>query len=120
MAKEIIGVTKSPFRQGNLEGPLLIIAAGPAELFLVRVGDEDDPDAECQMYELDHAALFDQIKPFSVWLKFMYYVDGVVPPVPFSEAEAAQRVRVYQAAKRARDAADAEAEAAFQAGQKGE
>lgn len=99
---------ENPQRAGNLEGPLMIIAKGPSELFVVRVGDENDPMADCQMYELDVPGMMAQIKPLGVWLKFMYNVDGVVPPVPFTEDEAERHVMIYEALKRARAAAAAD------------
>lgn len=101
-----MNLDRNPQRQGNLEGPLMIVAAGPAELFVVRAEDVDDPHADAQMYELDQGAMVDQIKPLPIWLKFMYYVDGVVPAVPFTPAETKFRVEAYQAAKRAREAAN--------------
>jgi hypothetical protein len=103
--------SRNPQRQGNLKGPLVIVAANDSTLFLVRAQDADDPLADAQIYDLEGAELFDQIKPLAIWFKFMYYVDKLDPPVPFTEHERTFRLAAYRAAKRAREAAEREAEA---------
>lgn len=96
---------RNRFRNGNLEGPLVIIAASESTLLLVRQEEANDPMADCQMFELDQEPpLFEEIKPLGVWLKFMYGMD-VINPVPFTEQEKALRLEAYRAAQRAREAA---------------
>lgn len=98
---------ENPFREGNLEGQLVIIAVGPSFLLVVRQGEADDPMAETQMYEMDRGedgGFLEEIKPLGVWLKYMYGAE-VINPILFTERERALRQGAYQSAKRAREAA---------------
>lgn len=100
-----VSVPNQP-RQGNLEGPLLVVMEGPAELFVIQASEVKNSWADAQMFELDANAMLDQIKPLPQWLKFMYGVEEVTPPVPFTERLVALKVEAYKAAKAARQAAD--------------
>lgn len=92
-------------RSGTLPEPLVIVAIGSSELLLVQAKDADNPNADAQMYELDQEAMFEEIKPLPIWYKFLYGVDGVSPPILWTEDERVFRVKTYQARLRARAAA---------------
>lgn len=93
-------------RKGNLEGPLVIVAASSQILLLVRAQDAQNPEADAQIYDLSKGEKLDQIKPIGVWHKFLFYMEDVEPPVRFTEEERKFRVAAYQAAARAREKAD--------------
>lgn len=100
---------KNPFREGNLNGPLVIVAIGPSEVLLVQKGKEGDPMAEAQMYEMDrgeNGGLLEEIKPLGVWLKYLFGVDVVKPVIPWTEQERLYRQEVYKAAQKARESAN--------------
>lgn len=97
---------RTMFRDGNLEGPLVIVAAGPGELLVVQKGKENDPSAEAQMFQLDRGQMLEEIKPLAIWFKFLYYVDDIDPPILLTEHEKRFRYEAYHAAKRAREAAN--------------
>ncbi len=93
-------------RQGNLEGPLMLVGGNGVQFLVMRKGDEQNPDGDAQLFTASDGVLLDQIKPIGVWLKFLYLIEGIVPPVPFTKEEAVLRVAAYKAAQRARAAAE--------------
>ena len=102
-------MNQTRMRQGNLEGPLVIVAMNDQTLILVKKEDATDPMADAQLFELDQGPegeFFDQIKPLAIWLKFMFGVDVVEPAIAWTEQERTLRVEAYKAAEKARAAAN--------------
>lgn len=87
---------------GTLPGPLIIVAIGPSELLLVQEKDAINPQADAMLYELDLDRLLEEIKPLSLWLKFLYGLDLIIPPVLWNEEERKLRVSSYEARIRAK------------------
>lgn len=86
----------------------MLIGGNGEQFLVVHERDVDNPHADAQVFHASTGILLDQIKPLGIWLKFMYYMEGIIPPVAFTPEEAQQRVRTYQAAKRAREEAEGE------------
>jgi hypothetical protein len=103
-----IDITRNPMREGNLKGPLSIVAQALSYLLIVPTKGVDDPDTEAQIYDMHAKKLLPQIKPIGIWLKFLYGIDEVYPPAPWTPEEEQRRVATYEIAERARAAAQAE------------
>src|SRR6187431_3159591 len=87
-------MNKLPFWQGNLRGSLMIVAESDTDLYLVHEDDIYNPWADTQLYDKARGELSNEIRPLAIWLKFMYYVVELDPPVPFTPEEAQRRSAV--------------------------
>jgi hypothetical protein len=99
--------TKNTFTHGNLNEPLSVISRAANLLVLVPSSEVEDPDTVAQVYDLSAGALLPEIKPLAIWLKWLYYVDDVNPPRPWTPDEERLQVESYKAEERARAAARA-------------
>lgn len=64
----------------KLVNPLLILRSG-AIAVLVSDADRDNPLADAQLWS--PTVGYSEIQPLAVHLKFMYYLEKVVPPQPW-------------------------------------
>lgn len=63
---------------GESEDSLLIVSAADAE--------NADPMALAQRFDKDNNELSEQAFPVAQWMKWLYYVEEVSPPRPFTLA----------------------------------
>jgi hypothetical protein len=106
----IIDNTQNPMRFGHLKGPLSIIATGPGVLLLVQQSETNNPNAMAQVYDLHDEKLVEELKPIGIWLKFMYYVEEVVPARLWTPDEERRQIENYTEIQKARARAAAQAE----------
>jgi hypothetical protein len=65
-----------------LTNPLLVARSGGTAI-IVSADDADNPMADAQVWRRDTG--YGSVKPLQVYLKFLYYVEDVIPPVPWVE-----------------------------------
>lgn len=65
--------------------PVVIYTDGD-ESIIVEAAGVNDPMAPAQVWEPGRG--YSEVKPLGVWLKFLYYLDAVIPPYPWTEPNA--------------------------------
>lgn len=75
----------------GIKQPLIIIGESDSILLLASKGGPDDPMANAVIYDKTAGTIGPEVWPAAVWLKFLYYVQEVDPPVDFTEQEALRR-----------------------------
>ena len=65
-----------------IPNPVVIYTDGD-ETIIVAADGANDPMALAQVWEPGRG--YSDAKPLGVWLKFLYYLDAVIPPQPWVE-----------------------------------